>query len=569
MKYWIYLNRMNISKEKLLKALKGGIIFRDIPDNFIQWVIERSHVLQFQEGDLIYEKGAAAERFFFVISGSAVLYVQEGEQQYLINGCQAGNYFGFEALSKRKMRLTNAKAESPLLTLAIPLRIVQKIAEQFPAFQVQFTLQLQSLEFLIKKPMNWLQNEEIVHYVNREHPLILITRVLKPIILSLAALTLAGVLFNANVITPAMLLWIGSCLGAFGIGWAVWNAFDWMNDYYVVTNQRVVFLQKIALIYDSRKETPLSAILSITKQIQLIGRFYQFGDVILRTFTGLVKFRNVAYVEAVSAIVEEQWLNHKEKIAEENQEDPEIYLQKRLLGQNGASQNNQAKQAEKPAEDILSSGYYPDLFSRILKLRIVEEDTIIYRTHWFVFIRKTILPFLGMVLSVIFLLAPAYGWFGLVAEGLGTYQSILIATGISMALWWIYAAVDWRNDYFLITPEQIVDVNRKPLGMEERRSAPVRNIQTIEYKRQSIFGLLFNFGTVFIRVGDVEFTFDYVPHPSYVQQEIYTRFQRIREGEKKENADLNNERLASWMDAYHRVIRTQMPTPEGEEGEQD
>ncbi len=559
---------MNISKEKLLKALKGGIIFRDIPDNFIQWVIERSHVLQFQEGDLIYEKGAAAERFFFVISGSAVLYVQEGEQQYLINGCQAGNYFGFEALSKRKMRLTNAKAESPLLTLAIPLRIVQKIAEQFPAFQVQFTLQLQSLEFLIKKPMNWLQNEEIVHYVNREHPLILITRVLKPIILSLAALTLAGVLFNANVITPAMLLWIGSCLGAFGIGWAVWNAFDWMNDYYVVTNQRVVFLQKIALIYDSRKETPLSAILSITKQIQLIGRFYQFGDVILRTFTGLVKFRNVAYVEAVSAIVEEQWLNHKEKIAEENQEDPEIYLQKRLLGQNGASQNNQAKQAEKPAEDILSSGYYPDLFSRILKLRIVEEDTIIYRTHWFVFIRKTILPFLGMVLSVIFLLAPAYGWFGLVAEGLGTYQSILIATGISMALWWIYAAVDWRNDYFLITPEQIVDVNRKPLGMEERRSAPVRNIQTIEYKRQSIFGLLFNFGTVFIRVGDVEFTFDYVPHPSYVQQEIYTRFQRIREGEKKENADLNNERLASWMDAYHRVIRTQMPTPEGEEGEE-
>lgn len=560
---------MNISKEKLLKALKGGIIFRDIPDNFIQWVIERSHILQFQEGDLIYEKGAAAERFFFVISGSAVLYVQEGEQQYLINGCQAGNYFGFEALSKQKMRLTNAKAESPLLTLAIPLRIVQKIAEQFPAFQVQFTLQLQSLEFLIKKPMDWLQNEEIVHYVNREHPLILITRVLKPIILSLAALTLAGVLFNASVITPAMLLWIGSCLGAFGIGWAVWNAFDWMNDYYVVTNQRVVFLQKIALIYDSRKETPLSAILSITKQIQLIGRFYQFGDVILRTFTGLVKFRNVAYVEAVSAIVEEQWLNHKERIAEENQEDPEIYLQKRLLGQNGASQNNQAKQAEKPAEDILSSGYYPDLFSRILKLRIVEEDTIIYRTHWFVFIRKTILPFLGMVLSVIFLLAPAYGWFGLVAERLGTYQSILIATGISMALWWIYAAVDWRNDYFLITPEQIVDVNRKPLGMEERRSAPVRNIQTIEYKRQSIFGLLFNFGTVFIRVGDVEFTFDYVPHPSYVQQEIYTRFQRIREGEKKENADLNNERLASWMDAYHRVIRTQMPTPEGEEGEQD
>ena len=559
---------MNVTKEKLFNALKAGIIFHDIPDNFIQWIIDRSQVLQFQPDQMIYEKDAAAEKFFFVISGNVSLFVEEGEEQYLVNGCQAGNYFGFEIMTKQALRLTHAKATNNVLVLAIPLRMILKIAEEFPSFPIQFSLQLQSLAFLIKKPMDWLQDDEIVHYINREHPLILITRMLRPIITMLALLVITGVLFNASVITSSAAIWMGSILGVLGIGWGIWNACDWMNDFYVITNQRVVFLEKVALIYDSRKETPLSAILSITKQIHLTGRLYQYGDVVLRTFTGLIKFRNVAYVEAVSAIVEEQWLNHKEKIAAEDEEDPEALLRKHLMGEIQHKEPAHSKLAGKIEEATLSTNYYPDFFSRILKLRSVEKETIIYRTHWFVFIRKTILPFLGILVSVLFSLAPHYGWFGLVVEGTETYQAILIGTGIVMGLWWLYSTVDWRNDYFLITPDQIVDVYRKPLGMEERRAAPIRNIQTIEYKRQSIFGLLFNFGTVFIRIGDVEFSFDYVPHPSYVQQEIYARFQQLREREKKENTDLSGERLAHWMDAYHRIIHTQNTSEEGEDEDQ-
>ncbi len=567
--YWIYLNRMNISKEKLFNTLKNGIFFHDIPDNFIQWIIDRSQILRFQTDALIYEKDAAAEKFFFLISGNVSIFLEEEDVQYLINSYQPGSYFGFEVISKKGVRMTSAKATDTTLVLAVPMRLIQRIIEEYPFFEVQFDLQLQSLEFLLKKPMDWLQDDESVHYISREHSFILISRMLRPVILMLALLALTGILFNARVIPADLVLWMGSILGVLGVGWAVWNAFDWMNDYYVITNQRVVFLEKIALIYDSRKETPLSAILSITRQKPLLGRLYRYGDVLLRTFTGLVKFRNVAYAEAVSAIVEEQWLNHKEKLAEEEAEDPETFLRKHMQSEPSGEVDLQSKKAQVDAEDTLSSTYVPDLFSRLLRLRKVENNTIIYRTHWFVFIRKTILPFLGIATSLIFQFAPAYGWFGMVPEVTAIYRDILLGVCIFMGIWWIYAAIDWRNDYFLITPEQIVDVDKKPLGMEERRAAPIRNIQTIEYKRQSIFGLLFNFGTVFIRVGDVEFTFDYVPHPSYVQQEIYTRFQRIKDREKKETRVLNNERLVTWMDAYHKVIHTQDTLQNGEEERSD
>ncbi|NMC46253.1 MAG: hypothetical protein GYA52_05410, partial [Chloroflexi bacterium] len=76
-------------------------------------------------------------------------------------------------------------------------------------------------------------------------------------------------------------------------------------------------------------------------------------------------------------------------------------------------------------------------------------------------------------------------------------------------------------------------------------------------KKKGVFGLLFNFGTVFIRVGDVDFTFDYVPDPSYVQQEIFNQYRRLKDKEKKDSLQLNGERLAHWMDAYHKVINTQ------------
>ena len=89
--------------------------------------------------------------------------------------------------------------------------------------------------------------------------------------------------------------------------------------------------------------------------------------------------------------------------------------------------------------------------------------------------------------------------------------------------WWLYQYIDWHNDVYLITSDQVVDVNKKPLGHEDRQAAPLKNILGIEYKRLGIIGLLLNFGTVFIRVGDRQLTFDQVFNPSEVQRELFHR----------------------------------------------
>ena len=102
-----------------------------------------------------------------------------------------------------------------------------------------------------------------------------------------------------------------------------------------------------------------------------------------------------------------------------------------------------------------------------------------------------------------------------------------------------------------------MDVNRKPLGKEERRSAPVQNIQTVEFKRKGIIGLLFNFGTVHIQIGNQELTFDDVYNPAAIQAEIFSRFK----GHNQKSQRLEQEKLADWIKTYDELKKEENGQP--------
>jgi hypothetical protein len=48
--------------------------------------------------------------------------------------------------------------------------------------------------------------------------------------------------------------------------------------------------------------------------------------------------------------------------------------------------------------------------------------------------------------------------------------------------------MDWHNDVYLITPDQVVDVNKKAARQRRAPAAPVKNILSIEYKRLGLLG---------------------------------------------------------------------------------
>ncbi len=118
----------------------------------------------------------------------------------------------------------------------------------------------------------------------------------------------------------------------------------------------------------------------------------------------------------------------------------------------------------------------------------------------------------------------------------------------------IYEAEDWRNDIYVITNDQLIDRNKKPLGREDVRTANLGNIETIRFEQKGLWALLFNFGTVFVRVGVQELPFSNIYNPSEVQRELFRRIAERENKRQQEAMRIERERVADWIGAYYEVV---------------
>jgi hypothetical protein len=111
--------------------------------------------------------------------------------------------------------------------------------------------------------------------------------------------------------------------------------------------------------------------------------------------------------------------------------------------------------------------------------------------------------------------------------------------------------VDWANDIYQITTDQIVDVYKKPLARELRKVAPLENVLGTEVDRKGIIGILLNYGDVITNVGTEKFVFEGVYDPAGVQQDLVhaqeTLLQRKSDGERRQR---QNE-MVELLDIYH------------------
>ena len=194
------------------------------------------------------------------------------------------------------------------------------------------------------------------------------------------------------------------------------------------------------------------------------------------------------------------------------------------------------------------TGTFSDWLARLFGLRTEKEGAVIYRTHWWILVKKTFLS--GLFLLLVLGVALA-SFVGAIKVASSLVYALAIILAVIGGVWWLYNYFDWHNDIYIISGDQLEDINRRPLGSEEKRTAPVKNIQTVEYKRNGIISLILNFGTVRIQIGNEELTFDNVYKPSVVQIEIFNHLHQFNEQSKK----LEQKRMVDWISTYDGIRR--------------
>jgi hypothetical protein len=406
----------------------------------------------------------------------------------------------------------------------------------------------------------WLGENETIYVITRRDKIVLWARLFIPLALSLAVGILAAML-QISWFPDQSLGWIAAAIGLpINLGWLVWSYFDWRNDYFLVTNRRVVWVEKVVLIYESRQEAPLNSIMSVGVEKSRAGSLLGYADVVVRTYVGMLRMEEVAHGEVIANMIESYWhrsesfnrrqeskamerkLRQKLHLPQDEKENPrEPVLQSpQLLSKMPCAENEQRREP----------GFLRWLFSDFLRLRHETDGTITYRKHWFILLRTIWMPGLFFALGMAVLIWRLSGAIAFLP--MGPTLLVVFIYLLATFLWLLYNYIDWRNDIFQVTFDQIVDIDKKPLGKVQRRSAPLENVLSIEYERVGIWGLLFNYGTVYISVGNTRLTFDYVYNPSEVQQDIFYRIGERLEEKRQFEIDSQRERISEWIASYHR-----------------
>jgi uncharacterized membrane protein YdbT with pleckstrin-like domain len=188
----------------------------------------------------------------------------------------------------------------------------------------------------------------------------------------------------------------------------------------------------------------------------------------------------------------------------------------------------------------------------------VSEDgnTIFWRRFWLPgFFRY--LPMFALILLITF--------GGLLIllnlpEGSKLFNWIFIWLGteavcLGVLFWFIE---DWRNDYFQLTKNKIIQVDQRPLLLGvSRREAAIDRIQNLGFDIPSAVARFFDYGHVKFETAGSEgqFVLQFVRRPKAVQEAISNHKYNFGQQMQRKEAQLRQEELLSWFATYDDLRR--------------
>ncbi len=552
-------------KLRIVTLLKNIRLFDGLDSDQLDQVASNIRPLALKEGETLQLSGKDYP-FFIVVSGQ-VRYANLGRgndgASYIF---KPGDFFGADVVLHGKRRSFNLSALKPALLFSIGVQPLRMLLNAIPTFTRNVKKQLAWYNLIHSKRFSWLGEAETAKLVCRKHPAYLFVTELLPLVVAWAGILV--ILFASRVSTYSARLavgWFGAAVVGVAALWALWRYFDWGNDYYIVTDERIVWQERTIAFYDSRQEAPLVAIKAGETKSTLVGRWMGYGDVITQTFMGQVLFRHIRNPAEVKNLIDQE-----RKAAMERQTKTDIHAIEGKIRQkiepsgditvpSSVSTTLPVMAPDKlPAQEMKFSpepmSFWQSFLARF-QTRMISGGMITYRKHLYVLLTLTWFPALcgvGLLAGTGFL----YYWRTHDKVSFLTPTAILVI-GLALAaaafLWWLYKFIDWSNDIYRVTPDKIIDSERRPLGDEITKSAPLENIIGLDYEKLGFLGVVLNYGNVVINVGtDNKFIFYGIHNPARAQRDIFNYMFEQRRTKQHTDTVQEQERVSNYIAAYHR-----------------
>ena len=565
----------------VVKALRASPLFAGLTDDEFQEVLALLHSDKANRGQHIYEIGNSNTNLYIMRRGRVVMRWHDEndvEQHRVMNPGSMFNELPF--LTGVRCRNTAEALEPKTLVWYIRRDEFQALLGRRPDMKSRLVYSQEVRDVLDKvRRTDWLRPDETVIIHIKRHPLvfvravavtILVAAVLLGLLLLLsqaAGLELLSLELGVLVLVPTVLI----------VGW---EYIDWQNDYFAVTDQRVVHRERVLLIRDEQDEIPLNRIQDVTVKRAginvfqtIVLLFLDIGTVVIDSqgAKSQVQFRDIGAPDDVTYTI----FVERARALSAGHQTERAKIRTELRRELGLSLREPAKPIPRKST---RPHLFRDRFKRVTaslrnlrqtimpRMRLVDGDKITYRKHWLLLIQTAGLQmvlFLAYVLGVIVIMASDPAIRAMLTSPISAAMFIIV--GGALLFWLVWRYEDWRNDIYVVMEDRIVDIDRSPFGLRgiQQRSAPLSAVQNVTATTKGAIDLLFDMGDVTVRTGGAEgaLVFERVFNPRGVQRDINARLEAYNASVRAKEAAQRSHELAEWIAIYDdlRGLHTREP----------
>ena len=548
---------------KITSKLRQIDLFEPLSDADLAIIAEKGRVIRYECGDLIIRKGDTTKTFYVIVRGQVRVW-EKGESGVarLLNIHSQGDFFGEMALLDDAPRAANVDVVDDVELVTFDVDGFDRIIQHQ---QIGDYLRTWGQERIFKSNQHFEGKhwDEISIALAHKSWFALLYMTLLPGTLSLVTLVTCVLLVTfSNVSSKVTASLALAILVGMGL-WIAWMYEDWRNDDLIVTSKRIIHIERILVppFPIERHEASINQVQDITT------RSHGLWTYLFHVYTLEIK-------TAGAGTIAFPYLDHADDIRDEIFRARDLARVRRMGEERSRIRHKLLTELERPATQVMSmdSGEKPSVTPElegirkfvdyfVPRMRIIKRDQIIWRKHWLVLVREAGPAAVFCLLSLIVLAV------GLIRPGAVHRLPLYLTSTIpAVALlitwcWYLWSYDGWRNDIYIVTDERIIDIEGSPFHIrkESRTEGTFDVIQNTDYSSPNWLFRILRIGNVTIDTAAKQhaFTFDSVPRPEEVQQEIFKRLTAFREKRATEAAERQYAEFTKWFGTYHRSVLEQ------------
>jgi hypothetical protein len=289
-------------------------------------------------------------------------------------------------------------------------------------------------------------------------------------------------------------------LAAISLLFVFFSVYDWLNDELILTNKRVVYDNDqvfIPRLIERRVQEQIyiedvQDVVASTKTYS--QHWLKFGVIIIKSarIGGQLVFEAAANPSVMQKrIMDEVNAQRKQRTAA----DFDRMIETRVYN---------AKADKKVfKKDIKTTHVMRFLTWLFHENPEINEDngTITWRAHWLFVVRALIGPLLMLLGG---LLVIAIGGRLIQPEPIWMFVAFTALT-VTFIAWAAWEVEDHRNDLYILSPTNVIDIDKKPFGPEDRRQASLGAVTNISFETTFISNLL-GYGDVVLETAGGRFS---------------------------------------------------------------